>query len=252
MFLPEMYADGSIRGGEGNIYRAVLADEEILFDRDSMSLRWVHAGRSVSVRTGSVLYGRVSADQFIRIERGCRFERLHAPRIEFCFEAECVESGGTIGRESDVLKPSQLDRRVETAAGRWLVDDRLDVPVNKIIRADLVTTGKGRIRSGARIFGSVKSHKDMRIEKEVEIVGSVVSGRDIYIGSGCRIHGPVLAERAIYVDEGLVIGAANLPTTVSAEYAYIAPGATIHGTVWAHKGGWVIAPADVPANKRPN
>lgn len=251
MFLPEIYAVGSVRGGEGNIYRAVLTDEELLLDRESMTLRWVHGGRSVTARTKCILYGRVSADQFIRLERGCRFERLHAPRIEFCFESACVESGGTVGRESDVLKPRDLDRPVEVSAGRWRVEGRLEIKANKIVRADLVATGNARIEPGARIFGSIKSHKDVFVSREVEITGSVVAGRDVHIGRGCRVHGPVLAERAIYFEQGTVIGGAERKTTVGADYVYIAPGSTVHGTVWAHKRGWVISPGEVPENELP-
>ena len=96
MFLPEIYADGTVRGGDKNIYRAVLAEEEIQLGRQSVSLRWLHATRAVSARSGSVLFGRASADEFIRLERGCRFERLNAPRVEFCYEAEAGQFAGGI------------------------------------------------------------------------------------------------------------------------------------------------------------
>jgi cytoskeletal protein CcmA (bactofilin family) len=240
MFLPEVYADGTVRGGERNIYRAVLAEEEIRLEVESTSLRWLHATRSVLARSDSVLFGRASADQLIRLERGCRFERLHAPRIEFCFEAEADEfAGGMTYRESALLRPRDLPNPVEIRVGRWLIDGNVEIPPGKIVRADLVITGKLWIRPGVHIVGSIKSHKDMRLEKGVEIDGSVVCGENMHIGDGCRLYGPVMAERTINIGAGAIFGTAARPTTVSAENINVEPGAVAHGTVWAHGVGRV-------------
>jgi predicted acyltransferase (DUF342 family) len=240
MFLPEVYADGTIRGGERNIYRAVLAEEDIRMDSESTSLRWLHAARSIQVGSDSVLFGRASADTLIRLERGCRFERLHAPRIEFCFEAEADEfAGGMTYRESALLRPRDLPNPVEVRVGRWLIDGNVEIPPGKIVKADLVVTGTLWVRPGVHIVGSVKSRKDMHLAKGVEIDGAVVSAQNIHIGNGCRLYGPVIAERSINVGAGAVIGTANQPTTVSAENIDVEPGAVAHGSVWAHGVGRV-------------
>lgn len=249
MFLPEVYADGTVRGGERNIYRAVLAEEDIQLDNESTSLRWLHAMRSVRVRGDSVLFGRASADQLIVLERGCRFERLHAPRIEFCFGAEADEfAGGMTQRESALLRTKDLPNPVEVSVGRWLIDGNVEIPPGKIVRADLVVTGKLWIRPGVHVIGSVKSRKDMRLEKGVEIDGSVVGGENMHIGNGCRLYGPVMAERTINVGAGTIFGTAARPTTVSAENINVEPGAVAHGTVWAHGTGSVAGGrrADAP------
>jgi predicted acyltransferase (DUF342 family) len=244
MFLPEVYAEGTVRGGDDNIYRAVLAEEEIQLGRNSTSLRWLHAARSVSARSGSVLFGRVSADERIRLERGCRFERLHAARIEFCYLAEAGEfAGGITHRDSAVLHPRDLPNSVEVKAGRWRVYGDLEIPPGKIVKADLVVTGSARMAKGAHVVGSLKGHRNLHLEKGVEVDGSVVGARDIVFEAGCRIYGPVAAEGTISVGEGVVFGTATRPTTVSARNIFVEPGAVAHGTVWAHSEGRVVPPS---------
>jgi len=241
MFLPEIYADGTIRGGEGNIYRAILAEEEIQLGRKSVCLRWLHAARSVTALSGSALFGRASADQFIRLERGCRFERLNAPRVEFCYQAQAGEfAGGSTYSETAVMRPRDLPNRVEVKAGRWLVSGNLEIPAGRIVKADVVATGSFRMRPGAHVVGNIKSHGDMHLERGVEVDGSVVSERDITFDAGCRIYGPVMAERSISVAEGTIFGTATRPTTVTAENISIEPGVVAHGTVWAHVDGRVV------------
>jgi len=242
LFLPEIYAAGSVRGGEAAVFRAVLAEEEILLDHDTTSIRWLHADRALFARSGCVLLGRASADVLMKLERGCRFERLHAPRVEFCYETNGKWSGGLVGREE--LKPRDLPESVEVAANRWLIQGSTRIPRSKVLNNDLVVTGSIRIEPGVRMTRSVKSHEDVWISESVEVQGSVVAGRDIHIRRGCHIHGPVLAERAIYIDEGVVLGTQQAPTTVIGESIMVSPGSTVHGTVWAYREGWVRPAAE--------
>jgi cytoskeletal protein CcmA (bactofilin family) len=240
MFLPEIYADGTIRSGDRNIFRAVLAEEDVQLGRESLCLRWLHAARAVTALSGSALYGRASADQVIRLERGCRFERLNAPRVEFCYRAPAGEfAGGSTYNETALVHPRDLPNRIEVKAGRWLVSGDLEIPAGKIVKTNVVATGKIRIRPGVHIVGNIKSHGDMVLERGVEVDGSVVSARDIEFDAGCRIYGPVLAERSISIGEGTVIGTATRPTTVTAEKIIVEPGVVAHGTVWAHVEGRV-------------
>jgi predicted acyltransferase (DUF342 family) len=240
MYLPEVYADGTVTGGEKNIYRAVLAEKSIELGKESMSLRWLHAARTIVAGTRSVLFGRVSADELIRLESGCRFERLHAPRIEFCDAADAGKTaGGKTYGKSAVLEAKDLPNRVEIKAGRWLVDGNAEIPAGKIVKTNLVVTGSLRIRSGTHVVGSIKSHKKMHLEKGVVVDGTVASERDIRFDGGCQIHGPVLAEGAIAIGEGVIFGSAARPTTVSAVNIVVEPGAVAHGTVRAHAEGKV-------------
>ncbi len=253
LFSKEIYAEGSVEGGEKDVLRAVLSENEIHVGRDSTLLRWLHAVRAVYVQTGSVLWGRVSADEFIRIERGCRFERLYAPRIEFCHSAEAGEvAGGAVYREQAVLKPRDFSNRIDVAAGRWLVFGDMEVPAGKIIENDIVATGRLRLGPGVRVMASVKSHHETQLEKGVEIEGSLVSEQDIYVGPECTIGGPVLAEGTVFIRKGTRIGSETEPTTVSAERLFIEPGVTAYGTIWAHVEGYVASPEAVNPEKSSN
>lgn len=242
LFLKEIYARGSVRGAARSVYRAILADVDVRIGPSSRSLRWLHADQGVYAEAGCVLHGRVSADQWITLEDGCGFERLHAPRVELGGRpgpATNATPKSEDGRPSAVLQPEDLPNLVEVEAGRWLVEKELDVPPNVRVEADLVVTGHGRIREGSCIVGSVKSHADLFLERGVRVEGSVVSGRALFIGPECRVRGPLLAEGEMRIDSGSVVGTASGLTTVSARDIYAALGVLVHGTVWAHVDGWV-------------
>lgn len=236
MFLPEVFAAGSIHGGARCIYRAILAGESIALAAGTMSLRWVHAGGSIRIAEDAILYGRVSSDETIEMQGTCSFERLHAPRISFGNAANPAESrnGAPARRE---LKADSLPNLVDDSAGRWLYEHDLEIPPESHIRADLVCTGELYVGSGTRIEGSIKSREKLRIDPDVEITGSVVSGIDASIGGRCRIGGPVIAEGDVAIEPGSVIGTDRSLTTVTAREIDIAGGVIVHGTVWAHTAG---------------
>lgn len=240
MFLPELYAAGSVFGGEKNIYRAILAEKDIVLAPESMLLRWLHAGGAVRVAAGSALHGRASADGSIMLEGTCMFERLNAPRIEFGPGSSEDATGPGTGEREPALIPMKADepgRRTDDSAGRWLYERDMEIPAGRTVGADIVGTGRVRVGKRTRIEGSIKSHKDLRLEEGVEITGSVVSGKNLFIGEGCRIHGPVIAERDVHIGSGSVIGGPRSETTVSALGIAIASGTVVFGTVWAHADG---------------
>lgn len=249
-FLREIYAAGSVQGRERNIYRAVLAKHSITLGRESRSLRWIHAEKTITAAEGCRLHGRVSADWLLVVHDGCGFERLHAPRIEFR-GLQGMLSSDTAERDAptEVLRAEDLPNVIEEEAGRWLVEKTLNIPADVLVEADLVVVGHCRIGKGAQLAGSIKSHGDLTVADGVVIEGSAVAGLSLHIASGCRIHGPALAEREIYVGPRTVIGTELQPTTLSGNHLYIAPGALVHGTVWAHVEGRVCQ-VDVTAFAR--
>lgn len=241
VFLGEIYAGRSVYGGERSIYRAILAEDSIDLGSSSRSLRWLHAGKRVHAAAGSVLHGRVSAGEVVNLEDGCGFERLRAPRIEF--GATSARGGPEAGKEavpSVVLQPEDVPHLVEVEAGRWLVARKLEVPPDVIVEADIVVTGWCRVGRGARIVGSIKSHKDLHLAEGVQIEGSAVSGYGLYVGAGCHISGPALAETDIHLARGSTVGTAQRLTTVSGRTVHSACGVVVHGTVWAHVVGQVL------------
>jgi hypothetical protein len=237
MFLPELYAAGSVRGGEKNIYRAILAEKAIYLKKDSMSLRWLHACSLVQVESGAVLYGRVSADKAIMLDGDCRFERLHAPLIEFGPNHENWKAVFTETENSEKaeFKAEDIPNLVENAGNRLLIEGKLEIPSRRVVEENLVVTGQLKIGSSTSIHGNLKCRKDIRLEGGVEVKGSLVSGHDIHIGQGCSVQGPVLAEGDIFLEGGTIIGMEEHATTVSAGSIYIAPGTIVYGTVWAHQ-----------------
>jgi predicted acyltransferase (DUF342 family) len=242
MFGAEIYSGGSIEGSDNCVLRAVLAEQDISLGRDNTTLRWLHGGGSVNVEEGCLLLGRVSADDTMRLEKGCCFERLNAPRIEFCGEQGTAEHAGRqFFRESEVLKPADVDNRVEATAGRWLVFGDLKIPSGKVVWNDLVVTGTLEVEQGVLITGSVKSRKEIRLSKGVDVEGNVVSEGDVHVAPGCRIGGLILSEEKIMIRGDTAVGSKEHPATVSGERIFIDPGVRVHGTVWAHQEGRVCA-----------
>lgn len=223
----EIYSQGSLHAGDGSALRAALAEKSIYLGTGCTSFRWLHA--NVELHTGDecCLYGRVSADRRIRLGDGCRFERLHAPMIEFGEAAEPRPAGKT--KDMDL---SRHPRLVEDAAGRKLFRGKLEVPAGAHIEGDLVATGELIIGDGAHIAGNVKSHELVSLGEGVRIDGSLVSGADLELDAGCVLAGPVVAERKADIGAGCRLGSPEHPTTLTARGLRVGPGVVAHGTVW--------------------
>lgn len=237
VFRFEMYAAGSMVGGEMGVYKAVLAERDIDLGPRSTSLRWLHAGLVVRVGRDSRLHGRVSAGRAIELADGCFFERLSAPRIAFGRDVHVA--GVPVARTP--LTVEEVDHVLDPTAGRWLVRGALQVPPARSLETDLVATGDVRVGKDVRIVGSIKSHRDVYLGMGVEVHGSVVARRHVYMSEGCVVHGPILAENTVFVGAGCRIGSPSMPTTVGGRRIHVAEGVVAHGTVWAHHEGVVSA-----------
>jgi hypothetical protein len=249
LFPLEAYAAGDVEVGEQSVCRAVLAGGDLRLGRGCWSLRWLHARAALLARESCALHGRASADGSMRLEEGCRFERLHAPTVAF---GEPVPPT-TPAPKLEPYTASDVPGLVEDAAGRWLVQRRLEIPARRLVKSDLVVTGDLRIGAGTRVAGSVKSHGDLTLAEGVVVDGSVVAGRDLSVGRGCDIRGPIVAERDGRFEAGTQLGSAQHPTTLSVRCLEIAAGCVAHGTVWAHGGGLVLprpGAADAAAGPR--
>ncbi len=224
----EVYARGSLSAGKGASLRAALADQSIYLGDGCTSYRWLHANGEIHVGQACTLYGRVSADRLIKMGDDCRFERLHAPRIEFGTPAAPHETPEEV-REIDLEK---LPRFADHSADRYLFRRQLEIPAGGHVEGDIVVTGKLKIGAGARIDGSIKSHDDLELADNVRIAGSVVSGKNMRLGEGCALGGPVVAEQRAEIGAGCTFGDEENPTTLSARGLKIASGVVAYGTVW--------------------
>jgi hypothetical protein len=237
-YLGEIYSAASIRGGAGDIYRALLADGDIALAPASMVLRWLHANGSVQAPGDCVLHGRASADHTLRLNDGCHFERLHAPIIEFGPPVAAPPRE----RLLPPLDPAELGPgiAVEVTGRRWLIEQDFEVPSGRLVDADLVVVGTLRIGAGSLVTGAIKSHRDLTIDRGACVDAAVVAGCNLLVASDCRIGGPVIAESLARFGAGCRVGTPTAPTTVSAERIRCAVGSVMHGTVWARAIGEVV------------
>lgn len=227
-FAKEVYAMGEITGGEKSVFRALLGEKDIRLRRASTVIRWAHAVGAFRAERDCNLYGRISSDREIRLESGCAFQRLNAPRI--VLGGSCAEEPN-VGAET---APTYL------SGGRRLVDKNLEIPAGEIVSTSIVTRGRLHIGAGAHVLGSVKSHEHMALDAGVRVEGSLISASTMHIGPDCRITGPVIAEHGIEIETGTRCGSVRALTTVSAPMIEIADGVTVFGTIWARTEGQVV------------
>jgi cytoskeletal protein CcmA (bactofilin family) len=231
-FSRDIYSGGQLEGGDKNSYRAILGEQDVRLGGASRVLRWVHAAGEFTAGLGCKLYGRVSSDSLIRLHSDCSFLRLNAPRIE-------IGKADTNGDAEPPNSSVPADPVLGTSQ-RFLHDGDFEVPAGQVINRDIVIRGKLRIRTGARIWGSVKSEKDMVLEDGVSVEGSLISASKMRIGPHCAIHGPVIAERELAIAPGTRCGTLEHPTTVSAPQIEVEEGVVVFGTLWARERGRVV------------
>lgn len=224
----EIYSRGSLHTGDESALRAALADKSIYLGDRCTSFRWLHAGVELHTGDECCLYGRVSADRRIKLGDDCRFERLHAPTIEF---GEPVEVADPPVEKKDV-DLSRHARLVEEAAGRFLLRGKVEIEAGAYVRGDVVVTGELVIGDAVYIEGNLKAHDLIRLGRGARITGSVVSGGDLELGDGCVVGGPVVAEQKAEIGAGCRFGSEEHPTTLSARGLRVGPGVVAHGTVW--------------------
>lgn len=240
IFSGEIYADGSLHGGAGLVLRAVLAKGDIRLGAGTYVLRWLHAGGVAAAGESSRLYGRASAGQRLLLERGCRFGRMYAPRIEFMPLSPPlpVSPCQPLHRRRALEMPGQVQ---SSDTGRWLARGDLVVAGNTWHRGHLIASAGLRVGAGAFVAGSVKGNRDVVLGAGSRVHGSVVAGARVVLEQDSQAMGPIVAEEVVEIGPGCVVGAPGHPTTITAPRIRIAPGALVHGSVWAREEGEVLA-----------
>jgi predicted acyltransferase (DUF342 family) len=233
----DIHADGYVALGEGATLRAARSGTDILLEKDSMVLRWLHADRVIHLCEGSTAYGRVSSGQSIRLERGSGFQHMHSPQI-VTLDADKSEDDqylpahicptDSVLNAGDVLMSSRPRMRIQ---GDYVL------AAGETLNANVIVTGELRIGAGARLFGSAKSYKDTTLEEDACVHGSIVCGQTIRLGPRCFVAGPVLAEGDVMIARGSRVGESDALTTISSCGAQIAVGCQLHGTIWARVQG---------------
>lgn len=248
-FTQEIFSKQNIDCGERARLRSVLATENLRFGRNSQLLRWAHA-RNISVDSGCLLLGRVSAEAELVLQPYCEFTRLNAQRI-----VVLPTLGGELIEPVACLTPkveAAMLREFADHSGRVLLDTDLDFPENAIWQGDLVIRGNALIRRNAHISGSLKVYGDIHIESGVTIGGALVCNQNIHIAKHCRLQGPVVAEQTIAIDSGSRVADAGAPGTVTAPQIRVAAHVVIHGTLWARSRGEALLSLETgTSGKRP-
>jgi len=233
-FSKDIYSHGRFVGGDNNHYRALLAEQEAYLGKGSSVMRWVHTGGELRVDSGCKLSARVSSDACIRLADGCSFQRLNAP---------CIELGQQAADNTGHSTPPTSEISSAMKPARVVQDGDFEIRCGAAFCGDLVVRGKLRIGSGARVYGSVKSQKDMVLESGVRVEGSLISAGKLLIGPACLIHGPVISEREMRIQASTQCGDRRTPTTVSALRIEVAEGVLVFGSLWAREHGEVVASA---------
>jgi cytoskeletal protein CcmA (bactofilin family) len=237
MFTRDLYAAHHFEGGKKSIFRAILGENDVLLEEESRVLRWLHAEGGVIAAQNTHLYGRCSAEKFIHLSAGCRFERLYAPAIVTGINAHGLADVFPVPQEN-----KQENKKVTVMSrphGRSRIKGDLHLGSGEMFLGDIIATGSISVGAESRIVGSAKANADIELCEQGQINGSLISSGTIRLAKNCILKGPVLAEKEIMIGAGTRIGTHGSPTTISAPRIRIAPDCVIHGTIWARVEGRV-------------
>jgi cytoskeletal protein CcmA (bactofilin family) len=227
-------ADLDFRGGA--MFAQVMTEGHLDLGARSRITGWAHADRDLRLGEYSVATQRVSAGEAIRLERGCCFERVHAPVVQF---------GRTDGGERPRPAPlqqgelSQLPGAVPRSAGLWRIEGDCTLPDGHHFSGSLIVTGTLSIGADTWIEGDVKAHKGILVGPGAQISGSVICDNGIHVLAHAQIDGPLVSETHVLLTAGARIGREDAPTTVNAGAVIAQEGVVAHGTVWAREAGVV-------------
>lgn len=238
LYEKELYVGATLQAGAHNSFRAILAHGDIVLGDDCAILRWAHSDASVAVGQRARLYGRVSAERAISLQRGSRFGRMSAPQIRFGAAFESSAPQPATRPRAPLSLPHDM---IDASGSRWLVNGALAIPANATHRGDLVSRKQVSIGDYALLHGNIKSNGDMIIGSDVQIDGALVATGKLHIGPRCTIKGPVVCDGQVVIGAGSMIGQPGAPTTVTAAEIRVEEGVLAHGTVWAREVGVVAA-----------
>lgn len=231
-FLRELYASRGFAGGPRTIYRAVLGDAGLTLGPGTVVLRWVHARGDLMVGDDSILAGRASSDQMIRLGGQVHFDRLAAERI--------VVAGGASLPDlpAPIPQPFVIPEGAAQQIGDHIrVTGDLSVPRDSVLKGDLVVSGSVTIGSGAHLMGSLKAHGDIHLGEGAKVDGSVICRTKIRSEFRVTIGGPVVAEEEIRLGSGNAVGKQHHPSSLAAPRIELGIGTIVHGLITATEGG---------------
>lgn len=210
----------------GSHLRTFYGDRQVWLEPGVSVEEWLY-GHTITALDDARLAGSVEAEERLHLLTSARFERLHAPTVQFGPEARVPET------------PCPTARFVSEAAraGQPVVRGALYVPGGVLVEGDVIATGDLSIGPGSHVRGSVKAGGKLHLERSAVVEGSAVAEGDVLLGSGVQVRGVVSGEADVYAAAGVRVGRPGRPATLTGEHLCLAPGVTVHGTVWARVDG---------------
>jgi hypothetical protein len=236
-FLLELYARSEFVGGPVAVYRALLGEADVQLGTASTVLRWVHAERNLVVGDESLLAGRASAGDTMRLGFGVRFNRLGASRIVI---GEGDPPAPTVPAPL-LASTTKLPRSAERVRGFVRVDDDLTIPPAEGLLGTVVITGSLTLGPRSRISGNVKVYGSCVLERGAVVDGSLVCRGDVCLEPETLVLGPLVAERNVWLGEACVVGAEGHPASVVASTIVCAPRVQVFGAITAREKGRTAA-----------
>jgi cytoskeletal protein CcmA (bactofilin family) len=239
--LRPLYATSDLDLRGGAMFTQVMTEGRLDLGPRSRIAGWAHADKAARLGEHSVAVQRLSSSEALRLERGCCFERVHAPVVHFGRTHDARP--GTAGelREGDL---AALPGATARSPGLWRIEGDCELPDGHRFTGSLIVTGTLCIGAGTCVEGDVKAHKGILVGAAAEVNGSVICDNGIHVLGGAQIDGPLVSETHVLLAAGARIGREDAPTTVNAGAIIAQEGVIAHGTVWARQAGVVWGAAE--------
>ncbi len=239
--LRPVHAAVDFRAVGGSTFSSIMSSGWIKLGPLSRVTEWAHGDKGLRLGGFSIGLRRLSSDGTIELAKGCCFERMHAPAVQF---------GRTPARSERPVPPagppsefSELPGMEHRGGHLYRVNGNCTVPENRHYVGSLIVTGILTIGAFTRIEGDVKARQGIRLGFHAEVLGSVICEDTIHFLAGSSANGPVTSETNVLLDHGVQVGHEHGPTSISAPTIIAESGAVAHGTVWAREAGvvWGLA-----------
>jgi cytoskeletal protein CcmA (bactofilin family) len=235
-FDAPLHVSGDVETARGASFAALLSTGDIRLGPASEVTHWVHADGNLTLGEDSLVLRRATCGGVLEVGDGVSFERLHARTIVFGRHdaARSAASAPAAATPLDALP--HVTRR---SAGHFRAAGDLALPAHSRFEGSLVVTGALAIGENTTFAGDVKAHDGLVVGAGARVAGALTCERNIHVLEGARVNGPVVSETDVWLAPGVEIGAADSPTTVTAENIIVGAGAIAHGTLWARDAGVV-------------
>jgi hypothetical protein len=212
--IRDAYALESLACDRDVVARTLTSDGDLFVGDDVTILRWIDAGGTIEVGTGTSLGVSASGGGRVTLARNVTFERVWGSPV-----ATLAGDGAAF--------PLAADPRARLLDATAPVDD-----------AAIVVYGPLRIGAGAVVGGSIKVHGPLTVEPGVSIAGSVIARGDVTFAADVAVAGHVFSEADIRLGPGCRIGTpGGVKTAYAARRMWLAGDVEVAGWVVAEDGG---------------